>query len=87
MSYVLIHSLGEYFKYSSKGKNISMVKISRKELDDFLVPVPSLEQQKEVVNLILEKIDGQIEIKKKIGKINKEISMIIEKAIISGKSD
>ncbi|NSL53289.1 restriction endonuclease subunit S [Calidifontibacillus erzurumensis] len=41
-----------YFKYVSKGKNQSMVKISKDELNNFYLPIPSIDQQNEIVNNI-----------------------------------
>lgn len=50
MAYIFNSFIGRlYFKYSTKGKNQTMVKISPYELSEFLVPLPDIEKQKEIV--------------------------------------
>ena len=70
-----------YFKYASKGKNQSMVKISSNELHDFLLPIPKKDIQKQVVSSIQVEIKQQnniIElIKTKQGDLSKRIEELI----------
>ena len=70
-----------YFKYVSKGKNQTMVKISAIELDNFYIPIPDKNKQLEIVKNIKTQIDAQKIIDKQIAKKQEEISDIIEKAI------
>ncbi|AXT63241.1 hypothetical protein D1816_23795 [Aquimarina sp. AD10] len=70
-----------YFKYVSKGKNQTMVKISSTELDNFYIPIPDKDKQVEIVSKIKTQINAQKEIDKRIGEKQAEISAIIEKAI------
>jgi len=70
-----------YFKYVSKGKNQTMVKISAIELDNFYIPIPDKKKQLEIVKNIKSQIDAQKVIDKQIAEKQAEISDIIEKAI------
>ncbi|MFA5871380.1 MAG: restriction endonuclease subunit S [Parcubacteria group bacterium] len=70
-----------YFKYSAKGKNQTMVKISSKELYDFELPIPDIKRQQKIVDEIKAELDKQEEMKKKIEVERKKIDEIIEKAI------
>lgn len=58
-----------YFKYVSKGKNQTMVKISSSELRNFKIPIPDLKLQKEIVT----SIENQLkELEANQSKINQE---------------
>lgn len=70
-----------YFKYAAKGKNQSMVKISSKELHDFLFPVPDLKIQQRIVNEIKAGFDKQEKINNKVEQYKLKIDEIIERAI------
>lgn len=70
-----------YFKYVSKGKNQTMVKISSIELDNFYIPIPDKKKQLEIVKKIQIQINAQKEIDKKILEKQAEINTIIEKGI------
>ena len=63
MAYLFNSYIGRYyFKYASKGKNQTMVKVSSAEINGFLVPVPSLKKQKEIsvrIGKLLEKREIQ----------------------------
>ncbi len=72
-----------YFKYVSKGKNQTMVKISSKELHDFYLPIPTKTKQTEIVKKIKSKIDAQKEIDKQIEKKQNAISELIESVILN----
>ncbi len=52
-----------YFKYSSKGKNQTMVKISSDELNGFFLPIPSLDTQYRIADEIKIELDEQEKIK------------------------
>ena len=73
-----------YFKYVSKGKNQTMVKISAAELNDFYLPIPNKDKQTKIVNLINKKIESQKEIDKEIEAKQNEINLLIENAIKQG---
>ncbi|MBU1500314.1 restriction endonuclease subunit S, partial [Patescibacteria group bacterium] len=70
-----------YFKYSAKGKNQTMVKISSDELNNFYLPVPSLKDQQKIVDEIKAELDKQEEMKQKIESERVKIDEIIGKAI------
>lgn len=70
-----------YFKYSAKGKNQTMVKISAKELYDFRLPVPAKDVQQKLVKEIEAELEKQESIKKKIGAERNKIDGIIEKVL------
>ncbi|MFA6619093.1 MAG: hypothetical protein WCT23_08510 [Candidatus Neomarinimicrobiota bacterium] len=70
-----------YFKYSAKGKNQTMVKISAKELCDFRLPVPIKSIQQKIVNEIKVELEKQENVKRKIETERNKIDEIIEKAI------
>lgn len=67
-----------YFKYSSKGKNQTMVKISSEELNNFYFPVPPISIQQKIVDEIKLELNKQKEIKKKIANKRKQIYSLIE---------
>lgn len=46
-----------YFKYSAKGKNQTMVKISSDELNNFFLPIPPLKFQQKIVVEIKAELD------------------------------
>lgn len=57
VAYIINSIIGRtYFKYVSKGKNISMVKISSNEINDFLMPIPKIDLQNKIVMEIDKKI-------------------------------
>lgn len=70
-----------YFKYVSKGKNQTMVKISSIELDNFYIPIPTKNKQLEIVKKIKAEIDSQKLIEDEIEAKKNKINSIIEKAI------
>lgn len=70
-----------YFKYVAKGKNQTMVKISSIELNNFHLPIPSIEKQTEIVKKIKAQIDSQKLIDQQIEYKQQQINEIIENAI------
>ena len=70
-----------YFKYASKGKNQTMVKISSSELYDFYLPIPEIEIQRKLVKKVEAQINAQSILDKEIEKNMDEINSIIEEAI------
>lgn len=82
LAYLFNSFIGRYyFKYISKGKNISMVKISKKELNDFLIPKVSKKIQDEIVEVIEKKVKEREKIENDIQNLELEISNIIVKSI------
>lgn len=50
MAYIFNSFIGRlYFKYATKGKNQTMVKVSRLELNEFTVPLPDINEQRLIV--------------------------------------
>lgn len=70
-----------YFKYSAKGKNQTMVKISSAELNNFHLPLPALPLQEKVVDEIKEELDKEEVVKQKIKAERNKIGELIERAI------
>lgn len=82
MAYIFNSFIGRlYFKYVTKGKNQTMVKVSEKELKEFYVPIPVLAEQQRIVDKIQTEIDKQNEIQNRIAKLRRDIDQIIENAI------
>ena len=70
-----------YFKYSAKGKNQTMVKISSDELNAFYLPMPPIKMQQKIVDTIKSELDAQEKIKADIEKVRSKIDEIIINAI------
>lgn len=70
-----------YFKYVSKGKNQTMVKISSSELENFYLPIPTLDKQFAIVKEIESEIADQIKIIRKIEDKQNQLKMLIEEEI------
>jgi type I restriction enzyme S subunit len=82
LAYLFNSIIGRYyFKYSAKGKNQTMVKISSDELNGFFLPVPKLDIQQRMVHEIKTELDAQEKIKANIGTEINKIDEIIENAI------
>ena len=82
LAYVINSFIGRlYFKYVAKGKNQTIVKVSLKELKEFMFPVPSLEIQKEIVEKIDAEIGQQEKIEEQISDLRAQIDDIMEKVI------
>lgn len=63
-----------FFKYAAKGKEQTMVKVSSNELEAFLIPVPELSIQKEIVTQLQREFERQNLIKTEILKIQQAIT-------------
>jgi len=82
LSYIFNSFFGRlYFKYVAKGKNQTMVKVSSTELLNFRLPIPSIEEQENLVGLIKTQIDEQKVIDRQIEEKLQAINKIIEDAI------
>lgn len=82
LAYLFNSIIGRYyFKYSAKGKNQTMVKISSDELNGFFLPIPSLYLQQRIVDEINTELCDQEKIKAEIEKERSRIDTIIENAI------
>lgn len=67
-----------YFKYASKGKQQTMVKVSSNTIKNFVIPKIALKKQREIVKKIRKSTDAQNKIRKKIKDLRDEIDSIIE---------
>lgn len=67
-----------YFKYASKGKNQTMVKISEQEIRDFLIPVIPLEKQAAIVR----DIDGVITDQERLIKEIRDLHRLSRKTLV-----
>lgn len=86
IAYLFNSSIGRlYFKYSAKGKNQTMVKISSKELLDFYLPIPDIKLQNKIVKEIEKEFKEQEKIKLQIEQERNKIDEIIENAINEGR--
>lgn len=82
LAYAINSFIGRlYFKYVTKGKNQTMVKVSPKELEEFMLPVPSLEIQREIVEKINAEIEKQRKIEVQIADLRAQIDNLIENTI------
>lgn len=70
-----------YFKYASRGKQQSMVKVSSDTIRNFMIPVIPIDKQKEIVNEIESKIKEQNNKKREVEKLREKIDKIIENTI------
>ncbi|MCZ7601622.1 MAG: restriction endonuclease subunit S [Melioribacteraceae bacterium] len=70
-----------YFKYVTKGKNQTMVKVSADELSNFYIPVPTIRRQKLIIQEIKKEFDRQEKIKNKIDIERQKIKEIIFQSI------
>jgi len=78
LAYLINSMIGRYyFKYSAKGKNQTMVKISSDELLNFYLPVPSTKLQEKIVFEIKTDLDKQEKYKKQVVIERNKISKII----------
>jgi len=71
-----------YFKYVSKGKNQSMVKISKDELLSYYLPIPSISVQNELVLKVQNIVSIQKEQERNIEKRQNEIEEIIKNHMV-----
>ena len=77
MAYVFNSFIGRlYFPFAAKGSNIK--KTSKKELYDFYVPLPRLEEQKRIALEIQSAIDAQSHTEMQISQLREKIDTIIE---------
>ena len=66
-------SIGRYyFKYSAKGKNQTMVKVSKQELCDFFIPIPAIEMQERIVEAVHGELEKQRAIKNQLALLDAE---------------
>ena len=78
VAYLFNSMIGRYyFKYSAKGKNQTMVKISSDELLNFYLPVPSTKLQQKIVSEISTELDKQKKINNQVVIERNKISKIV----------
>lgn len=82
LAYLFNSILGRYyFKYSAKGKNQTMVKVSSDEINGVFLPLPSLDIQQKIIDEIKIELDAQEKIKAEIAQERNKIDEIIENTI------
>lgn len=74
-----------YFKYASRGKQQTMVKVSSDTIRNFVVPKISIEKQKEIVAEIKKDCDAQNITRLKIQELRNRINSIFEITIMGHK--
>lgn len=67
-----------YFKYASKGKQQTMVKVSSDTIRNFVIPKITLNKQREIVKKIRKSSNEQNKLRKQIKDLRDEIDSIIE---------
>lgn len=78
MAFVFNSLIGRYyFRFCTKGKNQTMVKVSPQELYDFVVPLPSLERQRMISEKIQDKLNKNTAIRKHIAELRKQIDAVV----------
>jgi type I restriction enzyme S subunit len=78
MAYVFNSFIGRlYFKYATKGKNQTMVKVSSRELSDFIVPIPDILTQEQIACHIQREIEKQNDLQEQILNLRNQIHQII----------
>ena len=83
LAYIFNSIIGRlYFKYASRGKQQTMVKVSSDTIKNFIVPQITLSEQETIVEEIKEKADKQIVVQKQIAKLRADIDKLIEGVII-----
>lgn len=83
LSYVFNSIIGRlYFKYSSKGKQQSMVKVSSDIIRHFPIPKISIKEQRKIAKMIKAKLSKQREIADIIHKYQLQIESILSDYII-----
>ncbi len=82
MAYIFNSFIGRfYFKYVTKGKNQTMVKVTPKELGELIFPCPVKSEQQRIVNEIQREIAAQDIIKSEIGELRNKIDNVIIESI------
>jgi type I restriction enzyme S subunit len=71
-----------YFKYASKGKQQTMVKVSSDTIRNFVIPKISKSKQIEIVNEIKSETSKQMAIRENISKLRNQIDVIMSDAVI-----
>lgn len=82
LAYIFNSIIGRlYFKYASRGKQQTMVKVSSDTIKNFVVPQIPMAEQETIVGQIQEKINKQIDIHKQITSLRTDIDSIINHII------
>lgn len=80
LAYIINSFVGRlYFKYVSKGGN--MKKITAKELNDFILPLPNMDRQREISKRITAEIHKQDTVKNEIERLRNQIDLLVKNTI------
>ena len=83
LTYVINSIIGRlYFKYCSKGKNLTMAKITSADIRNFYLPIPPIQSQLEVVERIKTQLDAQKIIRKELLEISQKRDILFEKSLL-----
>ncbi len=78
LAYIFNSIIGRlYFKYASKGKQQTMVKVSSDTIRNFIIPQISILEQEKVVNDIRCETDKQVGVVRQIAKLRADIDKLI----------
>lgn len=82
LAYIFNSVIGRlYFKYASRGKQQTMVKVSSDTISKFVIPIISMSEQEEIVDEIQKETDKQIVVRKQIAKLRADIDKLIDGVI------
>lgn len=82
LAYIFNSVIGRlYFKYASRGKQQTMVKVSSDTIKKFVIPQISISEQEKIVDEIKEETDKQIVVQKQIAKLRASIDSLISDVV------
>lgn len=84
LAYIFNSVIGRlYFKYASRGKQQTMVKVSSDTIKKFVIPQIPISEQEKIVDEIKKETDKQIVVQKQIAKLRADIDKLIDGVIIN----
>jgi len=79
LAYIFNSIIGRlYFKYASKGKQQTMVKVSSDTIKKFIIPQIPISEQEKIVDEIKKETDKQIVVQKQIAKLRSDIDKLLD---------
>ena len=82
LAYIFNSVIGRlYFKYASRGKQQTMVKVSSDTIKKFVIPQISISEQEKIVDEIKKETDKQIVVQKQIATLRSKIDKMLDDVI------
>ena len=82
LAYIFNSVIGRlYFKYASRGKQQTMVKVSSDTIKKFVIPQISISEQEKIVDEIKKETDKQIVVQKQIATLRSKIDKMVDDVI------